>query len=174
MSAANGASGEGRIRIVTSTLTQPSQWERDLLVCSVILFTMMKYIPLTAMSIAVLAAAPLYAHHSFARAYYENKSMSISGELVAFEFRSPHAWIQVMVPDENGQLQKYSAEWFNPSRLSKMDITKDTLKPGDHVIVTGSPSRNANEHTLHLKGIQRLGDGWKWGDVAKSRSERTR
>ncbi len=123
-------------------------------------------------TLLALAAGPVYGHHSFARAYYENKSMSISGELVAFEFRSPHAWVQVMAPDENGQVQKYSAEWFNPSRLSKMDITKDTLKPGDRVIVTGSPSRNVNEHKLHLKGIQRLGDGWKWGDVAKSGSAR--
>ena len=127
-----------------------------------------------ALLVVITAVVPLYAHHSFARAYYENKSISISGELVGFEFRSPHAWVQVMAPDENGQLQKYSAEWFNPSRLSKMDITKDTLKPGDRVIVTGSPSRNANQRTLHLKGIERLGDGWKWGAVAKSRSERNR
>jgi uncharacterized protein DUF6152 len=107
------------------------------------------------------AVVPLYAHHSFARAYYENKSISISGEIVAFEFRSPHAWVQLMVPDENGQMQKYSAEWFNPSRLSKMNITRDTLKPGDYVVITGSPSRNANERTLHLKRIQRPADGWK-------------
>jgi hypothetical protein len=125
-------------------------------------------------TLIALAVGPVYAHHSFARAYYENQSISISGELVAFEFRSPHAWVQVMAPDESGQMQKYSAEWFNPSRLSKMDITKDTLKPGDHVVVSGSPSRNANEHKLHLKGIQRLSDGWKWGDVAKSRSARIR
>ena len=64
-----------------------------------------------------------------------------------------------MMPDENGQMQKYSAEWFNPSRLSKMNITKDTLKSGDYVIITGSPSRNVNERTLHLKRIQRPADG---------------
>jgi hypothetical protein len=120
----------------------------------------MKRLTIALLVIAV-AVVPLYAHHSFARAYYENKSISISGELVAFEFRSPHAWVQVMVPDENGQMQKYSAEWFNPSRLSKMNITKDTLKPGDYVVITGSPSRNVNERTLHLKRIQRPADGWK-------------
>jgi hypothetical protein len=120
----------------------------------------MKRLTIALLVIAV-AVAPLYAHHSFARAYYENKSISISGELVAFEFRSPHAWVQVMVPDENGLMQKYSAEWFNPSRLSKMNITKDTLKPGDYVVITGSPSRNVNERTLHLKRIQRPADGWK-------------
>src|SRR6476660_3821399 len=95
-------------------------------------------------TIIAVVAAPAYAHHSFARAYYENKSITISGEVVAFEFRSPHAWVQVMAPGENGQLQKYSAEWFNPSRLSKMNITKDTVKPGDHVTISGSPSRNVN------------------------------
>jgi Family of unknown function (DUF6152) len=112
-------------------------------------------------TIFAVVAAPAYAHHSFARAYYENRSISISGEVVAFEFRSPHAWVHLMAPDETGQLQKYSAEWFNPSRLSRMKITKDTLKPGDRVVMSGSPSRNVNERTLHLKRIERPADGWK-------------
>ena len=112
-------------------------------------------------TLLAVATTPLYAHHSFARAYYENQRISVSGEIVAFEFRSPHAWVQLMVPDQDGQLQKYSAEWFNPSRLSKLKITKDTLKPGDQVTISGSPSRNAKERTLHLKSIHRPSDGWK-------------
>ena len=40
---------------------------------------------------------------------------------------------------------------------------KDTLKPGDRVIVTGSPGRNAAERKIHLKRIERPADGWSWG-----------
>ena len=135
-----------------------------LLICldtssSLILFFVKHFLAIT--TIIAVVAAPAFAHHSFARAYFENKSISISGEIVAFEFRSPHAWVQIMAPDENGQLQKYSAEWFNPSRLSKMNVTKDTLKPGDHVVISGSPSRIVNEYKLHLKRIERPADGWK-------------
>jgi hypothetical protein len=116
---------------------------------------------LVIVTVLAVATTPLYAHHSFARAYYENQRITISGEIVAFEYRSPHAWVQLMVPDQDGQPQKYSAEWFNTSRLSRLNITKDTLKPGDQVTITGSPSRNAKERTLHLKTIHRPADGWK-------------
>jgi hypothetical protein len=116
---------------------------------------------LVIVTVLAVATTPLYAHHSFARAYFENQRITISGEIVAFEFRSPHAWVQLMVPDQDGQPQKYSAEWFNPSRLSRLNITKDTLKPGDQVTITGSPGRNAQERKLHLKTIHRPADGWK-------------
>ena len=37
-----------------------------------------------------------------------------------------------------------------------------SLKPGDHVVVTGSPGRNPSEFRLHLKGIHRPADDWRW------------
>jgi hydrogenase maturation factor len=66
------------------------------------------------------------------------------------------------VTDDRNSAQRYSAEWANPNRLSRDGITKDTLKAGDHVIVTGSPGRNASENKIHLKQIERPADGWKW------------
>jgi len=47
--------------------------------------------------------------------------------------------------------------------LSSQGVTKDTLKPGDAVIVTGSPGRVGSENKVHLKGIRRPTDGWTWG-----------
>ena len=118
---------------------------------------------------AAALAVPAFAHHSFARYYFEKDTVSVAGEIVEFEYRSPHAWVHLMVRDENGQLQPYSAEWFNTTRLKRLQITKDTLKPGDHVIITGAPGRNAAERKLHVKGIERPADGWKWGNVRASR-----
>jgi len=70
---------------------------------------------------------------------------------------------QVAAADERSGSQRYSAEWSNPNRLSRDGITKETLKPGDVVIVTGAPGRNAGENRIHLKRIERPADGWKWG-----------
>ena len=67
-----------------------------------------------------------------------------------------------MVEDENGQTQRFSAEWSNTNRLRRQGITRDTLKTGDHVIITGSPGRNPREHTLHLKSFERPADGFEW------------
>ena len=81
--------------------------------------------------------APSLAHHSFAAHYFEDQMISIEGELVEFEYRSPHAWVHVMAKDENGQVHRYSAEWASVDRLRRAGVVKDTLKPGDHVIISG-------------------------------------
>lgn len=106
---------------------------------------------------------PVYAHHSFAVHYFEEQSISIQGELVEFEYKSPHAWVHVNAKDDSGQAQRFSAEWANPNRLKQQGIDKDTLKIGDYVIITGSPGRNPAERKLHLKMIERPADGWKSG-----------
>jgi hypothetical protein len=111
---------------------------------------------------AVAAAAPLSAHHSFAAYYFEEQSVTITGEVVEFDYRSPHAWLHVSAPDASGQLRRYSAEWANPNRLGQQGVTRETLKPGDRVVVTGSPGRTASEYRLHLKDISRPADGWRW------------
>ena len=115
----------------------------------------------------VLALVPLsgvlaLAHHSFAAHYFEERSVTIEGMLVDFEYRAPHAWVHLSVTEQSGAVQQYSAEWANPNRLSRDGITKETLKVGDRVIITGSPGRNAGENRLHLKQIERPADGWRW------------
>jgi len=91
-----------------------------------------------ALVLTTAAGIPAYAHHSFAKEYFENQTISIEGELVDFEYRSPHAWVYVMGKDSNGQMQRFAAEWSNPNRLARQGITKDTLRVGDYVIVTGA------------------------------------
>jgi exonuclease VII large subunit len=118
------------------------------------------------LTIALTAAViiPAYAHHSFAAEYLENQTISIEGELSEFEYKNPHAWVYVMAKDSSGQTQRFAAEWANTNRLKAQGVLKDTLKPGDHVIITGSPGRNVDDHKIHLKQIERPGDGWKWGN----------
>jgi hypothetical protein len=119
--------------------------------------------------VAAIAGVPAYAHHSFAAQYSESQTMSIEGELVEFEYRSPHAWVYILAKDNKGQMQRFAAEWANPNRLARQGITKDTLKIGDYVILTGSPARNLSEYKLHLKGIERPADGWKSGTASPRR-----
>jgi hypothetical protein len=122
----------------------------------------MKTFPLAL--VLMLASAPLVSgHHSFAAHYFEEQSVTVQGTLVEFDYSAPHAWVHLTAADERSGSQRYSAEWSNPNRLSRDGITKETLKPGDVVIVTGAPGRNAGENRIHLKRIERPADGWKWG-----------
>ncbi len=112
---------------------------------------------------AVIASAvTISAHHSFAAYYFESESVTIEGEVQEFQFRSPHAILMLRARTPEGTLATYAAEWGNPRRLGSQGINKDTLKPGDAVIVTGSPGRVATEYKVHLKAIRRPADGWSF------------
>ncbi len=115
------------------------------------------------MLVLVLASAPMISgHHSFAAHYFEEQSVTVQGTLLEFKYEAPHAWVHLSVPEDGGAVRQYAAEWANPNRLSRDGITKETLKAGDQVIVTGSPGRNASENRIHLKRIERPADGWNW------------
>jgi uncharacterized protein DUF6152 len=118
---------------------------------------------------ALVAALPAAGHHSFAAAYFEDQTMSIDGSLEEFEYRNPHSWVRVSAADGSGRMQTYGAEWASTNRLAQQGIAKDTLKPGDRVIVTGSPARDPGSYTLHLKRIERPADGWQWIGRAQAR-----
>jgi len=112
---------------------------------------------------AAAAGVPASAHHSFGAVYFEDESVTIEGELVEFQLRNPHCWVYFMAKDGNGEMQKYGAEWANASRLKQAGMNEQTLRPGDIIVVTGSPGRKAEEHKMHLKRIVRPSDGWTWG-----------
>lgn len=115
-----------------------------------------------ALAVFALAAAGAAAHHSFGSHYIEDQSITVHGPIVEFDYRAPHAWVRIRARDEQGEEQVFAAEWANPTRLAREHIDKTTLRIGDEVVVTGSPGRNLVEHRIHLKTIERPGDGWKW------------
>lgn len=113
---------------------------------------------------ALVAVVPASAHHSFSAYYVEDQSITLEGVVQEFQYRSPHAILVFTAPDTSGRTQTFAAEWSNPRRLSGQGITASTLKPGDVVVVTGSPGRSAIEYKVHLKGIRRPADGWTWAN----------
>jgi hypothetical protein len=111
---------------------------------------------------AMLGGGQAFAHHSFGATYVENKQLSIEGELLQFVYRNPHALLQVMAPDANRQMQRWTVEWEAMGQLDHQGVTSMTLKPGDRVIITGNPGKNDADHWLRAQTIVRPKDGWKW------------
>jgi hypothetical protein len=111
---------------------------------------------------AIVICVRASAHHSFAAYYFEDRTISMTGEVVEFEYRNPHSWVHLIAASDNGQTQRVSAEWASVSRLRQFGVMPNTLKPGDRVVITGSPSRTPEDGRMHLKSIQRPADGWAW------------
>ena len=106
---------------------------------------------------------PLVAHHSFAATYDEEKSQTIEGDLAAFVFRNPHSFVHVMVKEKSGDMVRYAVEWGGAGQLGGQGVTRETLKPGDHVIISGSPGRNPADHRVRMVTLHRPKDGFGWG-----------
>ena len=116
---------------------------------------------------ALAAVAPLSAHHSFAATYYEDKTVTIEGDLVQFVFRNPHSYVHLEAPDDNGQMQRWAVEWGSGMQLSTQGLSATALKAGDHVIITGAPGRNSDDHRLRMRSITRPKDGFTWNGTFK-------
>jgi hypothetical protein len=83
----------------------------------------------------LLARTPAYAHHSFAATYYEDRVVMIEGELVQFDYRNPHSFVFVMVPDKEGNPQRWAIEWGAVAQLNNQRAalyTEARRSRGDH------------------------------------------
>ena len=110
--------------------------------------------------------AKSYAHHSFAATYLEDQTVTIEGELVQFLFRNPHSFVHVVVKDKDGQMVRYAVEWGGAGQLGGQGVTRETLKPGDVVVISGAPGRNPADHRVRMVSLRRPKDGFGWGAKA--------
>ena len=118
--------------------------------------------------LAVAMGGRASAHHSFAATDLEDQSVTIEGSIVQFLLRNPHSFVHVMVKEPDGTMNRYVVEWGSPAQLSGR-VSRDTLKPGDRVIITGNPGRNAADHRVRLLTFKRPSDGWSWGILETER-----
>ena len=123
----------------------------------------MKHRYIVAVATGALLAGAAYGHHSFTATYDESKTVEIKGELVQFMFRNPHAWVHVMAPDDNGVMQRWGVEWGGAGALTGQGVTRESLKAGDVVVITGNPGRNPIDHRIRMRTLLRPSDGFGWG-----------
>jgi len=89
-----------------------------------------------------LAMAPAArAHHSQSE-YDLRAKVEVEGTVTKVEWKSPHVWIYVDVTDDRGQTVNWSFELPSPVTLMRRGWTRDSLKPGERVSVSGAPARN--------------------------------
>ena len=116
----------------------------------------MKFVRILSNVAAVLslACASLFAHHSFAAEYDDNKPLSLTGVVVKWELINPHGWITLDAKDADGKVIRWMIETGNPNALIRAGWRKDSLKPGDQVIVQAyqakDGSRTANGRSVTL------------------------
>jgi hypothetical protein len=127
----------------------------------------MKYKVVLVLTVAALACATAaYAHHSFGATYNGKAEIKIEGKLMQFVFRNPHSFVHIEAPDQKGAMQRWSVEWSGAAALGNQGLSQTTLKAGDHVVVTGRPSRTPGEYRVQMLTLRRPADGFSWGNRA--------
>ena len=97
---------------------------------------------LSALALAVTMAAPLFAHHSFS-AEYGNEPANLKGAVTKIEWQNPHVFFYIDVRDEEtGKVTNWALEMGAPAVIQRNGWTRNTMKIGDIVIVTGTKAKN--------------------------------
>ena len=113
--------------------------------------------------ILLLLGLPASAHHSFAGTYLEDAPpVKVEGTLKAFLVRNPHSFVTVeddKLKDKDGNPVRWGIEWGAAGQLAQQGVKTGSLKVGDHVVVTGSPGRNPEDHRLRMRTIVRPKQG---------------
>src|SRR5215471_11472861 len=98
-------------------------------------FMMKQKLVFSAAFILVLAAVPIFAHHSFAAEFDADKPVSLTGSVTKLEWMNPHTWFYIDVKDEAGKVTNWAVEMGSPNGLMRAGWSRNSMKVGDVVTV---------------------------------------
>jgi hypothetical protein len=111
-------------------------------------------IVLGAACVALLAARPALAHHSFSAEYDRDKPITLTGTVTRLEWTNPHARIYIDVKDEKGEIVNWDFELGPPNGLMRRGWNRNSLRTGHVVTIEGFLSktnpRGANARSVKL------------------------
>ena len=108
----------------------------------------------------VASSGAALAHHSFAM-FDADQNTTLAGTVKEFQWTNPHAWIFVMVPTHDGQLEQWAVEMGGPGQIARQGWTAKTLTPGMDVKLTIHPLRDGTNGGQFVGGT--LPDGTQLG-----------
>ena len=87
------------------------------------------------------ATVHLIAHHSVGAYYDTTKQLTLKGPVTSVEWTNPHAFVNIDVRDDRGNVTRWAVETDSPNSLTRSGWTRNTLRIGDEVTATGYPSK---------------------------------
>jgi hypothetical protein len=112
----------------------------------------MRTILAVTLAASMLAAAPGYAHHSFAAEFDADKPVTLVGTVTKIEWTNPHAWFYIDVRDDAGKVANWGWELGSPTSLVRLGWSRTALKVGEVITVEGSRSRDGS-NTANTRSI---------------------
>jgi hypothetical protein len=95
-------------------------------------------------AVLLLGSSAVFAHHSPSQ-YDTSKTTTVIGTVTEFQWMNPHAEIKMTVKDDGGNSEEWSIECPPPNLLHRAGWTKDSIKAGDQITVSGNAAKNGHK-----------------------------
>jgi DNA/RNA endonuclease YhcR with UshA esterase domain len=86
--------------------------------------------------------------------YDSKRSTTVSGIVVEFRFANPHAMLTLDVKDDTGKVTKWTVEFAGQLNLSEIGWTKESLKPGEQITITGNPTHVVSHQMAFVRIVK--------------------
>ena len=84
----------------------------------------------------------LFAHHAFGAEFDPNLPLLLKGPVVKVEWINPHTWMHIEITKKDGTKEVWMVEGGTPNSLLRRGLKRDTLKPGQLVVVDGYQAKD--------------------------------
>jgi hypothetical protein len=115
---------------------------------------------LLAAALTALGAQSASAHHSFAAEFDANAPIELTGTVTKVAWANPHTFFYIDVTTPKGEVENWAMEMGSPNGLMRRGWTRDSMKIGDVVTVTGSQAKDrsfkGNARSVTLSTGKRL------------------
>jgi hypothetical protein len=96
----------------------------------------------------LLAALPVWAHHSFSSEFDVSKPLKLQGTLTKWEMINPHSWFHLDVKGPDGSVVSWLVEGGSPNQLIRLGVTKKTLAVGTEFVIEGYQARDGTNKAV--------------------------
>jgi Family of unknown function (DUF6152) len=105
------------------------------------------------LTVMLLFAAPVLAHHAFTAEFDSSKPVDVEGTITKLDWQNPHILIHVDGKDETGKVTNWSISSFGTGNMHRAGLTQERLAPGTYVKIRAYRAKDQTKNLAYLRHV---------------------